>query len=78
MVQDGNSVAATLIRGNAYQQAIAFLQNFDKRTAEDEYNLGLAFEASGEIPMARKHYVLALDRENDNQEFKNAVRRTQY
>ena len=76
IVLDGNSVAVTLIRGNAYQEAIAFLQSQDDRSAEDEYNLGLAYEANGEIPSARKHYQLALKQDNENQEFKDALRRT--
>ena len=76
IVLDGNSVAVTLIRGNAYQEAIAFLKSQDDRTAEDEYNLGLAFEANGEIPSARKHYQLALKQDNENQDFKDALRRT--
>jgi len=76
LVQDGDPVAATLIRGNAYQEAITYLQGLDGRAAEDEYNLGLAFEASGEIYQAGKHYELALKQETSNQIFKNAVKRT--
>ena len=76
IVLDGNPVAVTLIRGNAYQEAISFLQSQDDRSAEDEYNLGLAFEANGEIPSARKHYQLALKQDNENQNFKDALRRT--
>ena len=75
-VLDGNPVAITLIRGNAYQEAIAFLQNQDDRSAEDEYNLGLAFEANGEIQMARKHYQLALNQDEEKQEIKDALKRT--
>ena len=75
-VLDGNPVAVTLIRGNAYQEAIAFLQNQDDRSAEDEYNLGLAFEANGEIQMARKHYQLALNQDEEKQEIKDALIRT--
>jgi len=76
IVLDGNPVAVTLIKGNAYQEAISFLQSQDERSAEDEYNLGLAFEANGEIRSARKHYQLALKKDNENQEFKDALRRT--
>ncbi len=76
IILDGNPVAVSLIKGNAYQEAIAFLQNQDDRSVEDEYNLGLAFEANGEIQMARKHYQLALNRDEDKQEFKDALRRT--
>ena len=75
-VLDGNPVAITLIRGNAYQEAIAFLQNQDDRSVEDEYNLGLAFEANGEIKMARKHYQLAFNQDKEIQEIKDALKRT--
>ena len=75
-VLDGNPVAVTLIRGNAYQEAISFLQNQDDRSAEDEYNLGLAFEANGEIQMARKHYLLAHNQDEEKQEIKDALKRT--
>ncbi len=75
-VLDGNPVAVTLIRGNAYQEAIAFLKNQDDRSAEDEYNLGLAFEANGEIQMARKHYQLAFNQDEEKQEIKDALKRT--
>ena len=64
-----------IIRGP--KVALDFLQSQDDRTAEDEYNLGLAFEANGEIPLARKHYQLALKQDNEKQEFKDALRRTQ-
>ena len=76
LVQDGDPVAVTLIRGNAYQEAITYLKGLDGRTAEDEYNLGLAFEASGEIYQAGKHYDLALKQDKSNQIFKDAVKRT--
>ena len=76
LVQDGDSVAATLIRGNAYQEAITYLQGLDGRAAEDEYNLALAYEASGEIYQAGKHYELALQQETSNQIFRDAVKRT--
>ena len=76
LVQDGDSVAATLIRGNAYQEAITYLQGLDGRAAEDEYNLGLAYEASGDIYQAGKHYELALQQETSNQIFRDAVKRT--
>ena len=76
LVQDGNTVASTLIRGNAYQEAVAYLQGLEELTAKDEYNLGLAFEANGQIPQARNHYELALKRETSNQDFIDAVKRT--
>ena len=76
LVQDGNSIAGNLIRGNAYQEAVAFLLALKERTAEDEHNLGLAFEATGEISQARKHYETALKMDNNNPVFKAALTRT--
>ena len=76
LVQDGNSVAVNLIRGNAYQEAVAFLLALNERTAEDEHNLGLAFEAAGEISQARKHYETALKMDSNNPVFKAALTRT--
>ncbi|MEE3265463.1 MAG: tetratricopeptide repeat protein, partial [SAR324 cluster bacterium] len=76
LVQDGNSIAVNLIRGNAYQEAVAFLLALNERTAEDEHNLGLAFEATGEISQARKHYETALKMDNNNPVFKAALTRT--
>ena len=76
LVQDGNSVAVNLIRGNAYQEAVAFLLALNERTAEDEHNLGLAFEATGEISQARKHYETALKMDSNNPVFKAALTRT--
>ena len=76
IVLEGNPVAVALIRGNAYQEAITFLQNLDDRSAEDDYNLGLAFEANGEIKMARIHYQIALKKDEQSKEFKDALRRT--
>jgi hypothetical protein len=76
LVQDGNSVAVNLIRGNAYREAVAFLLALNERTAEDEHNLGLAFEAAGEISQARKHYETALKMDSNNPVFKAALTRT--
>ena len=77
LVQDGNSVAVNLIRGNAYQEAVAFLLALNERTAADEYNLGLAFEAGGEIAQARKYYETALVMDEKNTVFKDALKRTE-
>ena len=76
LVQDGNDIAGTLIRGNAYQEAISFLQGLNERTPEDEHNLGLAFEAGGEISQANKHYAIALKQDSNNEVFKTALERT--
>ena len=76
IVKDGNNVAVALIRGHAFQEAISFLQGLDKRSSEDEYNLGLAFEAIGRISQAKTHYITAMETEPDDEVYKEAVNRT--
>ena len=58
----GNETAVNLIHGNAYQEAIAYLQGLDQLSFEDLYNLGLAYEANGEIGLARIQFETALQR----------------
>ena len=76
IILDGNKIAVNLIKGNAYEEAISFLLNLNNREAEDEYNLGLAYEANGKTTLARKHYKVALDLDRDNLLFGEALRRT--
>ena len=71
----GNEVAMNLIRGNAYQEAIAYLQGLDQKTAEDEYNLGLAYEATGNSGQARIHYETALQQSPGNSQISEALSR---
>ena len=62
----GNETAVNLIHGNAYQEAIAYLQGLDQLSFEDLYNLGLAYEANGEIGLARIQYETALQQKPEN------------
>jgi Flp pilus assembly protein TadD len=71
----GNEVGMNLIRGNAYQEAIAYLQELDQKTAEDEYNLGLAYEATGNSGQARIHYETALQQSPGNSQILEALSR---
>jgi tetratricopeptide (TPR) repeat protein len=48
---------------------------FDVRTVEDEYNLGLAYEASGKTGQARIHYETALEQEPGNNQISEALSR---
>lgn len=75
-IKDGNEVGVKLIRGNAFREAISFLQGLSELSPEDEYNLGLAFEAIGKISKARTQYISALGREPDEKIYKDAVNRT--
>ena len=50
---DGDEVGTTLLQGNAYEEAITYLQGRKDRTASDDYNLGLAYEALGQRQQAR-------------------------
>ena len=54
------------IRDSAYQEAIAYLQGLDKLSFEDLYNLGLAYEATGETGLARIQYETALHQKPGN------------
>ena len=55
----GNETAVNLIHGNAYQEAITYLQGLDQLSFEDLYNLGLAYEANGEIGLAMLQFETA-------------------
>ena len=62
----GNEVGITLLQGNAYEEAIIYLQGRKDRTAADDYNLGLAYEALGRRQQARKFYESANRRDSEN------------
>ena len=63
---NGNEVGITLLKGNAYEEAIIYLQGRKDRTAADDYNLGLAYEALGRRQQARKFYESANRRDSEN------------
>ena len=62
---DGDGVGTTLLQGNAYKEAITYLQGRKDRTASDDYNLGLAYEALGQRQQARTFYELANRRDSE-------------
>jgi len=75
-IASGDAIGANLIRGNAYNAAINRLEGLSKPlSSEDGYNLGLAYEASGEFIQASKIYRQALDRDAGNTQLKQAIRR---
>lgn len=74
-VLDGDAAAATLIRGNAYEEAIARIQGLESKSAEDWYNLGLAYEATGQRNLARGAYEEALAKDSGNSMFEDALQR---
>ena len=61
---DGDEVGTTLLQGNAYEEAISYLQGRKDRTASDDYNLGLAYEALGQRQQARTFYESANRRDS--------------
>ena len=63
---DGDGVGTTLLQGNAYEEAITYLQARKDRTASDDYNLGLAYEALGQIQQARTFYESANRRDSED------------
>ena len=62
---DGDEVGTTLLQGNAYEEAITYLQGRKDRTASDDYNLGLAYEALGQRQQARTFYESANRRDSE-------------
>ena len=75
-LEDGDEIAVMLIRGNAFQEAISYLQGFDHLDSEDEYNLGLAYEAVGNSKKANIYYRKALQKDPDEDLYIKAVKRT--
>ena len=63
---DGDEVGTTLLQGNAYEEAITYLQGRKDRTASDDYNLGLAYEAFGQRQQARTFYESANRRDSED------------
>ena len=70
----GDAVAGALMQGNAYEDAIAWLQGIP-RGAEDEYLLGLAYEATGQLRQARIHYEDARRLDSGNSVIQEALKR---
>lgn len=71
----GDAVAGALMQGNAYEDAIAWLLGVDSRGAEDEYLLGLAYEATGQLRQARIHYEAAQRLDSGNSVIQEALQR---
>ncbi|MEC8283458.1 MAG: hypothetical protein VX024_02845 [SAR324 cluster bacterium] len=63
---DGDEVGTTLLQGNAYEEAITYLQGRKDRTASDDYNLGLAYEVFGQRQQARTFYESANRRDSED------------
>ena len=71
---DGDEVGTTLLQGNAYEEAITYLQGRKDRTASDDYNLGLAYEALGQRQQARTFYESA-NRRDSQEIYEEALNR---
>jgi len=76
ILKDGDKIATTLIRGNAFQEAISYLQGLNHLDPEDEYNLGLAYEAIGKAKQANIYYKNAMKKDPSENLYKKAVKRT--
>lgn len=74
-IQDGDAVATNLIKGNAYEAAIARLLGLSSRSVEDTYNLGLAYEASGQFLLAKQYYEETLQKNSGNDGAKQGLKR---
>ena len=69
-------IAKTLIAGNAFLEAISILQGIDNREPEDDYNLGLSYEAIGEKKNANSYYKSALSKDPGEVLYRKAINRT--
>lgn len=59
----GNATGINLIKGNAYEEAINYLESLSKPLSPaDTYNLALAYESVGEFPQAEKYYKIGLEK----------------
>ena len=76
VLKNGNKIAKTLIAGNAFLEAISFLQGIDNREPEDDYNLGLSYEAIGDKKNANSYYKSALSKDPGEILYRQAINRT--
>lgn len=77
IAQKGDPRGALLIEAGAYNKAIETLQNTvaQKENPEDLYNLGLAFEALGEIGTASNFYKKAFEYDKENLTYAQGIGR---
>lgn len=74
-IASGDSNAETLLKGNAYEEAINRLEGLKKPLdSSDLYNLALAYEAIGEYHQALRYYQEG-QRKTGDDEFKQGVKR---
>ena len=76
-VASGDTVGVTLIRGNAYDKAIGYLESLRKPLgAHDTYNLALAYESMGEYAQAQKYYEEGF-RKTEEERFRQGIKRVE-
>ena len=71
----GDSQVLELMKAGAYEKAIERLNALEQRDANDQYNLGLCYEALGEYGLASVAYDEALNLEPTNLTFAKGVGR---
>ncbi len=71
----GDSQALALMKAGAYEKAIERLNALETRSADDQYNLGLSYEAIGEYGLASVAYDEALNSDPANLTFAKGVGR---
>ena len=74
-VASGDAIGVTLIRGNAYDKAIGHLESLPKPlSANDTYNLAVAYESMGEYAQALKYYEEGFQNTKE-QKFRHGINR---
>jgi len=75
-IASGDSTAITLLNGNAYDEAINYIETLKKPLSkEDLYNLALAYEAVGEFSQAQSYYKEGLRKNPGNEMFQAGIKR---
>ncbi|OGH01060.1 MAG: hypothetical protein A2600_01365 [Candidatus Lambdaproteobacteria bacterium RIFOXYD1_FULL_56_27] len=75
-VSGGDGQASVLIKAGAFNQAINRLESLPQPLGSDDlYNLGVAYEAMGEVSNAKRQFQKGLDQDPKNQRFLEALAR---
>lgn len=75
-VSGGDGQASVLIKAGAFNQAINRLESLPQPLGMDDlYNLGVAYEAMGEVSNAKRQFQKGLDQDPQNRRFLEALAR---
>jgi tetratricopeptide (TPR) repeat protein len=72
----GDPIGISLMKGNAYDKAIGYLESLSKPLDLDNvYNLALSYESMGEYPQALNYYEQGRDASDGEERFKFGIKR---